>query len=374
MSRRRMSLPGALTSLLGVALFLLSSCGGPDRPGAKAHLIEGSPDFAGLALELDGEDGSDSNGSLRQPLADASLEQSLSTDTPRLFPAVRDTVRGINEIIARYLRAVEYLVRESPVVSGEDAAVWLETVGTLEYRLRIENTAEKRYEAVLEARQAGTEDLYVTLLEGHLIKGDQPHRGVGELRLELSALNGLEPSRFPATGKLKVRFAHVGAAKRLKVALIDFRKDDAAQPASATYVYTQVGRRGTGTGAIKLAVHANLHSPSDASKTAREWLLVRGRWISGFRARFDAVAFGGDLPQDGWVRGRECLNESGAAAFKLLVFHQAGQTPVVLEKYGEVAACAPLLRQDPPAEQLPEDPAEAQAEAEDDTEVEAPVE
>ena len=133
--------------LLALAAGALVAVGcGRAGSGADPEFTEASPDFDGLAMELEGDDGSNDSGALSSPLeVDASIGAALETDRPALYPVVRDTVRGINRVVARFVRRVEALVATSPDVATGTTHTWTRVEGALEYRFTMNKAGERRF-------------------------------------------------------------------------------------------------------------------------------------------------------------------------------------------------------------------------------------
>lgn len=350
------------TALVATAV-VTAGCG---RFTADDEFVDASPDFDAVSMELDGDDGASSDGTATSPLVSA--EAALTTEAT-LWPTVRTTVRGINRTVAAFVRAIERIVRENPDEATGTTHVWTRVDGPIEFRFTMTKVAAKKFQYELDARAAGTEGEFTNILDGEMLKGEAAHRGAGFLRCDLTALSRIEGSTSTALGELKVAYHHVGATKKLRVVLKDYQQDPTSPKGSAAYVYTRVGRGLSG--AIKLAVHANLNK-AEENKPDPEWLLIRGRWLTGFKARFDAVAFGGDIPQGMWVRGRECIDRLESTVFKRIVL-MPGEVELTAT-IGTRDACALGLRNDPNANELPESQAAAEAEAMSDVELEAPAE
>ena len=329
------------TVVMAAAVALAVGCGKVD-PFADA-----TPDFDGVALEIQGGAAEGINQALKAP----ELAQSSSALTASVyFTSARAAVGELNAALLKILNALDYVVTHAePSTSTADMRVYgPKDTANVTVQLTIKKLADGRFGWKLEAKPLGADDTaYVIVMAGSITKGDLPHRGHGVLGVDLDAYKTVDTA-FQGQGKLLCGFAHVVDSKAVAYKLVGFTPDATVHaPVDARFVgYRQAA---TGFTAARLMSLTNVAPATDAKET----VLSRVRYLPAVGGRLDFVAFGGDIAADRLYWGTACIDSSSGEVFKRLQVcdRATGTTTCVqLSSTGAIGSCPGQADQTPPSD------------------------
>jgi hypothetical protein len=168
---------------------------------------------------------------------------------------------------------------------------------------------------------------FMGLLGGSTHQVDATH-GSGQLEVNFTTMNALDPTTNPATGA--IAFVHDNSAdpRTVDVHFSNFLDGTpGATPLNATYQY---GEHADGSGNFQFGMRTNFDN--DPNGVLEDVALV-SRWTASGAGRADLIAQNGDLPAGFVVHAIECWDQNFQR-----VYYTEDVDPSKTE--GDVAACA----------------------------------
>lgn len=277
-----------------------------------------------------------------QVMIDLPSTPTSGDEQARYHQTMRDTSEDINEAIFGPLATVQAIAAGTPTYRDVDARAWgpIQTSTRVAYSLYMARTAtagirvptstgtivpiEARIDFVLFGQITGA-DRDVPVLSGGFAATEPDGGGIGFIRVDLDALTFVDPQMARSGTYLG---AYDTRDTGLTLAFV-------LEAANGDVAYYQFERRG---GVTDFRSHQRTDVFGEPTGTsARESVLLFGRWLADDRGRGDLRYEGGDLPTS--VSGAECWDGSLRR-----VYFNASTTELGAPE-GSVEACAPGLRE-----------------------------
>lgn len=341
--------------------------------GASDDLLDGVPEQAALQFQVTGA--AELEGlATEEEFVDASallaeeLGQSLQEgDDSSLLRGSQGGVRDFNDALREMLEPVLALVRDGSAEPGRAVGVWGPvTRGATEYKLTLRRGGFRRFGWKLEARAAGSEDGFIAVAAGALIRDGRPRRGVGTAGFDFDALGLVDPTRR-ARGRLLVGFAHGGVGATLAYRADEFTPDPARHAPFDARLRAIAGTAGARS--VRLAYRGNI---ADTASEAEELVLARARVRRAEGGRIDALLLEGDIASGKvWIKS-ECFDEDAKVTYATLreceLTSLSASRCTKMSETGERQACLPEFLEEelPPLDATEEEPS-------GDASVEAPL-
>jgi hypothetical protein len=164
------------------------------------------------------------------------------------------------------------------------------------------------------------------LLGGSAAKADATH-GSGNMEVNFSNMNALDPTTNPATGAIAFVYDDTADPRTVKVHFGNFVGMSGSMPTNADYQYEE---HPDTSGNFQFNLLTNFDNDP---KGILENAALVSRWLASGAGRSDLLASGGSLPTNFVVHATECWN----ASFQR-VFYTEDVDPSKTE--GDVSACA----------------------------------
>ncbi len=166
------------------------------------------------------------------------------------------------------------------------------------------------------------------LLGGSAHTVDAAH-GSGQLEVNFTTLNSLDPTTNPSTGAIAFVHDNTAGPRTVDVHFGDFLDGTTpgATPLTATYQYAE---NADSSGTFQFGLRTNFDNDPNG---VLEDVALMSRWLASGAGRADLVASGGSLPAGFVVHATECWDENF-----LRVFYTEDDDPTKNE--GSVSACA----------------------------------
>jgi hypothetical protein len=231
------------------------------------------------------------------------------------YQVTRQVTRDLNGGAAFVLILVHAVVQYPPTTIDGNVYTWGPGSGALdpaEWRLVVTETDAGEYDWQLDGRsktQLGAE--FETLVAGHAIPGDEPHRGRGSFLLDFDAAERVDPIDNQLRGTVSVEYDlenRDGTAATLAMVIDSVQAGpNGEQPVHFEYDYAE---QRDGSGDFQFVVAGDLGDDGSAAEQAE----IRSRWLPDGQGRADARAAGGDLG-DVTVTLSECWDIRFARVF-----------------------------------------------------------
>lgn len=319
--------------------------GVPELGAVQMGLTE-DPEIEGTATEDDMVDPS--------AVADELEMVEVPDNAAEDMVAGQHAIRDLNQGLRNFLTPIVKLVRNNePDQQIGALKMWGPIAKNgVEYRLLLRNATNGRHAWRLDARAEGSEDGYLRIAVGALVRGDEARRGKGALGVDLDALGELN-SDVEARGQVLVGFRHGEAGTTVGYGLKGFTADPSLKD-GVDAILQGVHLKG-GANRVRLAFHGDVEG---TDTDAEELVLARLRHLRGVGGRSDVLIVGGDIPDgQAWIRS-QCWTAKLEKVFSEVQLCPLA-TPVdlsvcqVLQTDGDVTACDKTLRD---AELPPSDP------------------
>ncbi len=211
-------------------------------------------------------------------------------------------MKGLNDYLKAVVGQIEALAATaSPTTTGDEAVYGpvaypaAPATAVVDVRLRVTKDGDAdHFKFKLEARAHASDPAaaFTVVAAGKIRKGDQPHRGHGQIALDADALHALDPVDFKAVGKLYGAFAHTGRDQKVLVyRLSGFSPDvTTVDPIPSATFYGH--KTPSGTFRVRVAAHED-YVPTTS---ALEWLVARAKYQRGTGGRAVVAITSGDVP------------------------------------------------------------------------------
>lgn len=144
---------------------------------------------------------------------------------------------------------------------------------------------------------------FLPLIDGNVLKGSEPHHGVGTM--DLNFTNSRTLDEYTAeTGRFAITFDTISDPHEVELELIEFQGPNDSAPVNGAYRYHEFADL---SGDFRFFATGNVIDESGLL----EELDIRSRWNSSGEGRADVSVSGGDLDAVGWsgVGITECWDE-----------------------------------------------------------------
>lgn len=305
-------------SALTVALVLIIGCGG--EPADEFR--EAVPSQGELAMTVPASAVNSQTGKLTQALLGQRAD---------LYNLTYQVSHEVNGSIWVGLNVIDTIVQTPPNSITNGVATWGPHTPALEpltWMLKVSRTGPGQYAYALSARKKATPNgAFSVILAGSSTRGYSKffsgYKGV--YTANATALNALDPIRYPDVGKMVATYDTTGVRRVVKMALKD-HSENGGPMADALYTYID---RVDASGHFAFAAKTDLQKNGSLDET----FAVESAWNAAGAGRGEAAVKGGDLPSGTLVRISECWDASFARVF----YHDNGS---VNPDEGLKSACA----------------------------------
>jgi len=251
---------------------------------------------------------------------------------PALFYTMtRELSTSLDADAASSFAMIESALASPPTLQDATHAQWgpFASAGSpVMLALAEERVGAADYDFFLGGKAAGAPDSEFTgLLGGKAHWVDATH-GSGELEMNFSAMNALDPAKNPATGAIAFVHDNTGDPRTVAVHFADFLDGTpGATPANATYQYAEYA---DASGSLQFGQRTNFDNDP---RGILEDVMLLSRWSSTGAGRADVIAQNGSLPAGFVVHATECWDATTAR-----VYYTEDVDPTKTE--GSLSACA----------------------------------
>ena len=283
------------------------------------------PTRAQLAIHVPGADSASS--------ASASSErnQALLGAQATFYTLTRQVSTQLNGATAAFFGMIDQAVATPP--SGQDAnnAYWgpfTDALSPVTVELGVKKVDDHDFEFFLGGKPKGAPDSAFTgLLGGTAERVDAAH-GSGQMEVNFSAMNSLDPTVNPATGAIAFVHDNTADPRTVKVHFGNFLDGKpGSTPLNADYQYAE---HADGSGNFQFGLRTNFDNDPNG---VLENVAVISRWLASGAGHADLIAADGSLPNGFVVHATECWD----ASFQR-VFYTEDVDPTKTE--GSASACA----------------------------------
>jgi hypothetical protein len=256
-------------------------------------------------------------------------EQTLGAQAD-FYTMTRQISTQLNGAEAMFFGMIDQAVASPP--SGQDASntYWgpfTPALSPMTVMLAVQKIDDQDYNFFLGGKPKDTNVDFSGLLGGSAYRMDAGH-GSGQMEVNFSEMNALDPTTNPSTGA--IAFVHDNTADPRTVDVHFGNFVDGMQgsmPFNATYHYAE---HPDTSGSFQFGLRTNFDS--DVNGVLEDVALI-SRWLPTGAGRADLVASGGSLPQGFVVHATECWDASFARVFYV---EDVDQT----KDEGSIDACA----------------------------------
>lgn len=231
-------------------------------------------------------------------------------ETAEFYRFTRDISRVFNGGAAWVLIVVHTVVQYPPTTVEGNVYTWgpaSDALDPVEWKLVVTDDGGA-YDWHLDGRaKADPGSGFLTLISGRAIPGATPHRGHGELFLDLDAAEAVNPDENDGLGTISIAYDlenRDGTAATLDMHIESYQD---GEPVSADYSYAEDI---DGSGELTFELRADLGEDG----TLNEDAAIRSRWLATGAGRADATISGGDLAEL-TVAATECWDETFGRVF-----------------------------------------------------------
>jgi hypothetical protein len=257
-------------------------------------------------------------------------EEALGGSPAVFYAMTRQIATQLNDAAAIFFGMIDDAVATPPSAHDATNAYWgpfTPALSPMTIMLAVQRVDAQDYNFFLGGKPKGAPDSAFTgLLGGSAHQVDATH-GAGQLEVNFSTLNTLDPTTHPSTGAIAFAHDNTGDARTVDVHFGNFVDKPGSLPFNATYHYAE---RPDTSGNFQFGLRTDFdHDPSGDL----EDVALVSRWLASGAGRADMVATGGSLPAGFVVHATECWDENFAR-----VFYTDDVDPTKTE--GSVSACA----------------------------------
>jgi len=322
--------------LCGVMVWswLLSGCWQPEY--ADQEYIDAVPTTETLKIKLP-EGG---QGGLPAPML-----MTMVAPYAEFYEMTHKTTYDVNEGIAHILMWVHEILKYPVSARDGDTYTWGPWRGDgldpTEYKFTMGKGSEPdTFHLTFWGRHKSSESEadFKPWIDGNVLKGSQPHHGVGTLDIYFTDANELDPVLHPEIGRFAVTFDTINDPHDVELELIDFQSPGDTAPINGAYHYHEYADL---SGDFRFFARGNVIDES----MALEQLDIRTRWLPTGEGLAEASVTGGDLDAVGWsgFTITECWDENYFRSYYEDVIADSDLHLNPTE--GEASAC-PVFEQD----------------------------
>jgi len=263
---------------------------------AESEFREAVP--AQSSVRLDGPEST--SGSGMDAAASSRGTMAPSAGAPAYWYTFTRNVRdGVNAVTAVVLVSVWAVVHSPPTELDEDQAVFGpyegDALDPVRYRLTVSRIGEHHFRYLLEgqAKAAGTDSAFLTVLDGDGYSRKSDLHGDGSFMLDLDNARILDPSQHvDDTGSVTIEHDLPADVGRRRNALPRFVSAN-VQAENGEWLDIHSAANEDGTGSLTLTGSVDT---DDTHATLPEAISVQSRWRSTGAGRSDISIAGGDVP------------------------------------------------------------------------------
>ncbi len=258
-------------------------------------------------------------------------EEALLGAQASFYTLTRQISTGLNNGAAMFFGLVEKLVATPPTAHDATNSYWgpfTDALSPMTVELGVNRVDAQDYMFFLGGKPKGAPDsAFMGLFGGTAHPIDAAH-GSGELDVNFTELNALDPTVNPATGGIAFKHDNTADPRTVDVQFGNFLDGTpGSTPLDALYHYAEHADQ-SGSFAFGLRTDFD-HDPNGIL----EDVALSSRWLASGAGRADLVATGGSLPAGFVVHATECWDTTFAR-----VFYTEDVDPTKTE--GNVSACA----------------------------------
>jgi len=282
-----------LVAIVGlVAAPLFSGCWQPEY--ADQEYIDAVPTAETLQVKL--------------PATDTSKMMLYNAQLAEFYVMTHKTTYDINEGIAHILMWVNEILKY-PVTSRDgDTYTWgpwrNSGLDPMEQKFTMGKGKEPdTFDFVFWGRpkNSTSEADWKPWIDGDVLKGSEPHHGIGSLVLHFTNAHELDPVLHPEVGQFQVEFDTINDPHDVAIELVAFQGPQDSAPVNGAYRYHEHADL---SGDFSFTAEGNVIDES----AAIERLAIRTRWIPTGEGLAEASVSGGDVDLQGFsgVHITEC--------------------------------------------------------------------
>jgi hypothetical protein len=247
------------------------------------------------------------------------------------YTMTRQISTQLNGAAATFFGMIDNAVASPPSAQDATHAYWgpfTPALSPMTVELTVERVDAQDYNFFLGGKPKGAPDsAFMGLLGGNTHQVDPTH-GSGELEVNFTTMNSLDPTTNPSTGAIAFVHDNTADPRTVDVHFGNFLDGTpGATPLNATYQYAE---HPDTSGTFQFGLRANFDNDPNG---ILEDVALQSRWLASGAGRADLVASGGSLPAGFVVHATECWDANFAR-----VFYTEDVDPTKTE--GSVSACA----------------------------------
>ena len=247
------------------------------------------------------------------------------------YTMTRQISTQLNGAAASFFGFIDQAVATPPSAQDATHAYWgpfTPALSPMTVELAVERVDAQDYNFFLGGKPKGAPDsAFAGLLGGSTHQVDATH-GSGQLEVNFTTMNALDPTTNPSTGAIAFVHDNTADPRTVDVHFSDFLDGTAgATPMNATYQYAE---HADSSGSFQFGLRSNFDN--DANGILEDVALV-SRWVASGAGRADLIAQNGSLPAGFVVHATECWDQNFQR-----VYYTEDVDPSKTE--GDVSACA----------------------------------
>ncbi len=287
---------------LSVVGLLAAGCG-----VGSGTFISALPTREAVAITVPGADGTTSTSSASE------RNQALLGAPATFYTMTRQISTQLNGAAASFFDMIDSAVATPPTIHDDTHAEWgpfTPALSPMTMMLAVQRVDALDYNFFLGGKLKGAPDSTFTGLLGGSAHRDDATRESGQLEVNFTTLNTLDPTTHSATGAIAFVHDETADPRTVDVHFGDFVDGTAgATPLNATYQYAE---HADSSGSFQFALRTNFdNDPADILEDAA----LTSRWLASGAGRADMVASGGSLPSGFVVHATECWDANFARVY-----------------------------------------------------------
>jgi hypothetical protein len=306
--------------LLVLGSLAVVGCGGASSDPYRAAL----PTRAAVSINVPG--GGSTAASTKGARTEALGAQAM------FYTMTRQISTQLNDAAASFFGQIDNALASPPSAHDATHEYWgpfTPALSPITVELAVERVDAQDYNFFLGGKPKGAPDTaFMGLFGGSAHQVDATH-GSGQLEVNFTTMNALDPTTNPSTGAIVFVHDNTADPRTVNVHFGDFLDGTTpgATPLNATYQYAE---HPDTSGNFQFGLRNNFDS--DPNNVLEDVALV-SRWLASGAGRADLVASGGSLPAGFVVHATECWDQNFGR-----VYYTEDVDPSKTE--GDVSACA----------------------------------
>lgn len=263
---------------------------------------------------------------------------------PVYYDLTVDISRGLNHWILGQLGFLDEILTYPPTQSDDNTCTWGPFIPSglspVEAQFEMTQVSDTQFDYTWSHRPKNTDGEFTAVWGGEITPAtDTARRGVGNLYMDFTALQGLDPT-WDASGRFDVDYDTYTDGRRIDIEFTDFVGEDSGYPSTGTYHYhNHADNSGEFSYIFDVEIDGGNSSEPERASVVTQWEPT-GAGTSEF------AASGGDIGSDDTfgsnvteIGGLECWDELfGRTYYRIEVRFESGD-PLKLEEEGSEGDC-----------------------------------